>query len=228
MNVGGKRAVLGLVKLMGQPYSQMLDIELKGRENSEINKWFLASILYAKPIRESSATKTYKIFLREGKVSPEKIALTSWERLVELLDEGGYTRYDFSTADKLLEVFCNLQEWYEGDLNKVHESAADGKDLEKRLKELGKGIGDMTVAIFLRDMRSIWAKADPEPSQQAMLAASTFGIKDLKEFASENKLDIVELETALLRYAKRVLRPEGRTARRTRAFCKREDGKKRC
>ncbi len=205
-----KRTILNLVKSMGQPYSEMLGIQLKGNKKSEINKWFLASILYAKPIRENSATKTYRIFVREGRVSPEKIVEASWNTLVELLDEGGYTRYDFSTADKLLDVFSTLLTKYKGALNKLHQLAADSKDVEVRLKQLGKGIGDVTVTIFLRDMRLIWEKADPEPSQIVKYAANIFGIKDLKEYASQNKLSIVELETALLRYGKSILRTKGR------------------
>lgn len=200
--VADTEAIIELVKTMGQPYSEMLGIELKSGESSEIAKWFLASILYAKPIRENSATKTYRVFEREGKVTPKEIVRTSWERLVEMLDEGGYTRYDFSTADKLLQVFANLQKSYNGNLNKLHDSSTDNKDLERRLKSLGKGIGDVTVAIFLRDMMPIWEKADPEPATQVKLAAKELGIKDLKVFTRENKLSLVRLETALLRFAK--------------------------
>lgn len=202
MPVADKKTIIDLVKTNGQPYSEMLGIDLKGRKSSEVAKWFLASILYAKPIRESSATKTYKILEHEGKVTPKEIAGTTWEQLVEMLDEGGYTRYDFSTADKLLEVFANLMRDYNGDLNKLHDSAEDSKDLEARLKNLGKGIGDVTVAIFLRDMRPVWEKADPDPTAQVRITARKLGIKDLKGFARQNKLSQVRLETALLRYAK--------------------------
>lgn len=194
-----------LVKLYGQPYSEMLGINLRSGKNSEILKWFLASILYAKPIQENNATKTYKIFARERITSAKKIVEAGWDKLVELLDEGGYTRYDFSTADKLLLVFGNLQKFYNGNLNKLHGLAADSKDLEIRLKDLGKGIGDVTVSIFLRDMRTIWKKANPEPTPLVKLAAKKLRIKDLKKFAKKNKIDLVRLETALLRFGKNVL-----------------------
>jgi hypothetical protein len=55
----------------------------------------------------------------------------------------------------------DLQEQYAGDLNNLHEKAQDGKDLESRLKQLGKGIGDVTVNIFLRELRTVWVKARP-------------------------------------------------------------------
>jgi hypothetical protein len=195
-----------LLKLYPKTYSEELGIDLKSGKSEEIFKWFLASILYAKPIRESSATKTYFCFLKHGITSVKKILDTGWNGLVEILDEGGYTRYDFSTADKLLEVFGNLQKLYNGDLNILHEKARDSKDLEERIKALGKGIGETTVSIFLREMRYCWKKADPKPSPLVKLAMKDLRIKDLKNFAKRKKVDVVKLESALVRYAKDFLR----------------------
>ena len=195
-----------LLKLYPRTYSEELGIDLKSGKSEEIFKWFLASILFAKPIRETSAKKTYFCFLKHGITSAKKILDTGWNGLVEILDEGGYTRYDFSTADKLLEVFGNLQKLYNGDLNILHEKAKDSKDLEERIKELGKGIGETTVSIFLREMRYCWKKADPKPSPLVKLAMENLKIKDLKKFAQRKKLDLVKLESALVRYAKNFLK----------------------
>jgi len=194
------------VRIYGKPYSEMLGIQLKPGKDEEVSKWFLASILYSKPIRESSATKTYFCFLKHGVTNARKILQTGWQGLVDILDEGGYTRYDFSTADKLLEVFGNLEKLYDGSLNKLHEMAKDSKDLEEKLKALGKGIGNVTVSVFLREMRDVWRKANPEPSPLVKTAMKKLRIKDLKEFAEKKKLNLVWLETALLRYAKDFLR----------------------
>jgi len=194
------------VDKFGQPFSEMLDIDLKSRRNGEIVKWFLASILYGMPIRESSATATYREFEEEGVVSASKIVKTGWEGLVSILDDGGYTRYDFSTADRLLEIFRNLQKNYAGDLNRLYASAKGENDLEEKLKDLGRGIGDTTVSIFLRDMRIAWPKAEPRPSPLVALAMRELGIRDLRKFAKANHLDIIRLETALLRLGKDFLK----------------------
>ena len=124
------------VRELGRPFSEALGIDLRSRRPEELSKWFLASILYSKPIRESTATITYQTFETDGVVTAEKIVATGWDGLVEMLDEGGYTRYDFSTATKLLEVFGNLQKKYAGDLDRLHEASADSEDLERRLAEL--------------------------------------------------------------------------------------------
>jgi hypothetical protein len=114
--------------------------------------------------------------------------------------------YDFSTADKLLEVFGNLQKNYGGDLNKLYQETRNSEDLEKKIKVLGKGIGSTTVSIFLREMRYAWEKADPKPSPLVKVAMEKLNIKDLKEIASKKNIDLVELETALLRYSKDFLK----------------------
>jgi hypothetical protein len=180
----------------------MLGINLLSGKNAEIVKWFLASILYSKPIRENSATRTYRSFVTHGVTSANSIMDAGWDSLVDILDEGGYTRYDFSTADKLLEVFGNLERSYGGDLRKLYEQSIDGAEVEANLKRLGKGIGDTTVSIFLRDMRYVWRKADPKPTPLVNLALKRLRIRDLKQYAKKRRIDVVRLETALLRYSR--------------------------
>ncbi len=191
-----------LVQKLGQPFSEQLGIDLSPCNPKDACKWFLASILFAARISESIAKNTYKEFERRGIVTAARISGTSWDDLVATLDSGGYVRYDFKTTDKLLEVFRNLHRRYGGDLNKLHEKAKDSADLEEKLKSLGKGIGDVTVAIFLREMRPCWKKADPKPTPLVLEVMKNLGIEDLKDFA----IDLVRLETALLRLSKNFCR----------------------
>jgi len=184
----------------------MLGINLKLRRNEDAVRWFLAAILYSKPIRESSATRTHQCFETHGVVTASRIVAAGWDRLVSILDEGGYTRYDFSTADKLLEVFGNLEKFYGGSLNKLHDQSKDGAEVEANLKKLGKGIGDTTVSIFLRDMRHVWRKAAPKPTPLVTMAMKKLRIKDIEEYAKRHTIDPVRLETALVRYSKDFLK----------------------
>ena len=222
-----KKALESLVRNLGERYFEVLEINLAGKDDKEIFKWFVASVLFGAPITETSVIKTYRCFERREVLAPNKILETGWNGLVEILDEGGYTRYDFKTADKLLEVMGNLNTRYGGSLNKLHEDAADSLDLEKRLKELGKGIGDVTVSIFLRDLRGAWRKADPKPTPLVISAAKRLGIirtedpeqalNELKEFWRQNKIagkSFVNFETALLRYGKDLRRKERRRMRK--------------
>ena len=204
-----------LIDNFGQKYSDFLGVKLEGGDPQEVFKWFLAAVLFGAPITEKAVTKTYRCFERRGVTTPKKILEVDWQGLVDILDEGSYTRYDFKTADKLLEVMGNLIEKYDGDLNRLHEVASDPSDLERRLKELGKGIGPVTVSIFLRDLRGIWKKAAPKPTPLVILAAKNLGIierenpeealKELKDFWKKNEVPgkaFVNFETALLRIGK--------------------------
>ncbi len=197
-----------LIREYGEPYSRMLGIDLK-KGDQAYTKWLLAAILYAKPIREESATKTYRTFESNGLTTADKIADAGWDRLVEILDKGGYTRYDFSTADRLLDIFGRLQKEYGGSLQRLYERSADGKDLERRLMGLGKGIGPVTISVFLRDMQEVWPKANPEPTPRVKKTASILGIKDIRAYAKEHRLNVVELATALHRYS-RTLKKAGK------------------
>jgi hypothetical protein len=215
-SVAMARAMIqNLLEVHGQKYSELLGIDISSGKREEIFKWFLASILFGAPISETSAIKTYKCFEKYGAITPQKIVAKGWKGLVKILDEGSYTRYDFKTADKLLEVMGNLVESYCGNINSLHAQANDPKDLEIRLKSLGKGIGDVTVSIFLRELRGIWEKADPRPTPLVVLGARNLGIiktrdqskalLELKEFWRKNKQpkgDFIEFETALLRFGK--------------------------
>ena len=190
------------VEKYGRPFSEMLGVDLESGRNEELVKWFLAAILYSKPIRESSATSTYRAFESYGLVTADSIVEAGWDELVRVLDEGGYVRYDFSTATKLLEVFGSLKRDHGSNLWNLYNLAEDSRDLERRLKNLGKGIGDTTISIFLREMRRVWTKADPKPTPLVKMAMDYLGIKDLKRFAEERGLDVIRLETALLRLGK--------------------------
>ena len=143
-------------------------------------KWFLASMLFAKRISTEIARRTYRRFEAENLTTPDKILDAGWNRLVEALDSGGYVRYDFSTASNLLEAMSKLRERY-GDLEELHRQAADPTDLEKRLQEF-KGVGPVSSNIFLRELRNIWEKAEPEPSTMALKIGRKLGITRVEPY----------------------------------------------
>jgi hypothetical protein len=168
----GKIAPAELVRNLGGRYARELGIDLAAEDANERFKWFLAALLYGTRISELLATRTWREFAARGVLTPERILKTGWDGLVAILDAGGYVRYDYKTATKLLEACNALTRDYGGSLDTLHGAAKDSRDLEDRLKALGKGIGDTTVSIFLRELRGIWAKADPLLSPLALNAAT--------------------------------------------------------
>ena len=136
-------------------------------------------------------------------LSPPEILDAGWDALVRSLDAGGYVRYDFKTADKLLEVMSYLLARYGGSLSLMHEESLDKRDLEKRLMEI-KGIGPGTTAIFLRELREIWEKAYPLPQDFSIQAAEHLG------FVEKSLLDKEEvLETLSSLWKEQVIKGYG-------------------
>jgi len=173
-----KRTLSGL-----QSYSEELDLDLSKAEDRF--KWFLASVLFAKRISAETAKETYRNFEQEELTSPDAILDAGWDRLVEVLDMGGYTRYDFSTATNLLSIAKTLKENY-GNLERLHEESKDARDLERRLQEF-RGVGPVCVNIFLRELRGVWEKAKPEPSKLAVAMARKIGldVADIETYESQ-------------------------------------------
>jgi len=171
-------------------YSEDLGIDLS--EPAGRFRWFLASILFGARISERIAVNTYRQFEMAAVDTAEAIIEAGWDRLVEILDSGGYVRYDFSTASKLLDIMNTLKQKY-GSLENLYHQAADAKDVESRLQEF-KGIGPMTVQIFLRELRGQW-EIQPAISKIAQSTARNLDI-DLGEFEGQR---LTRIETALVK-----------------------------
>jgi len=210
-----------ILYLYGRKYSDLLAIDLHGRKPSGLFRWFIASILLGPRISETLAIRAYWQLKTDGLLSFTSISRATWDDLVASLDAGGYVRYDFSTASDLQAVVKMLGKKYGGDLNRLHDSAKDSRNLEERLQEF-RGVGPVTANIFLRDLRGIWRKADPSPGHLAKKATDELGIEDAKRFWQENQVTgfyFSNLETALMRIGR-----EARRRKTTSAAILREKG----
>lgn len=134
-------------------FAKDLGIDLESRDETEYFKWFLACLLFGKPVQQEVAKRAFHALVDSGITSPKAIHETGWDRLVEILDEGHYVRYDFSTATKLLEVTSTLMEEY-GTFGNFLGRFPTTDQLAARLREF-KGIGPKTVEIFMRDMAPV-------------------------------------------------------------------------
>ncbi|MFX0162703.1 MAG: hypothetical protein ACFE68_05105 [Candidatus Hodarchaeota archaeon] len=172
-------------------YSEELGLNLSKTEDRF--KWFIASIFFAKRISNEIAKNTFRMFIENGLTTPDKILQAGWDKLVEILDLGGYVRYDFSTATNLLKTTNLLKELYNGSLEELHKQAENSKDLEKRLKEF-KGVGPVAINIFLRELRGIWDKSKPKVSTMALETAKRLDIEKDDIEVYESKLVRLKLE----------------------------------
>ncbi len=124
--------------MRGGSYATALGIDLASPDTNERFKWFLAAMLYGARISELLATRTWREFAARRVLTPQRMRDAGWDKLVAILDAGGYTRYDYKTATKLLAVCTALMRDYGGNFDALHAAAADPRDLETRLKALGR------------------------------------------------------------------------------------------
>lgn len=180
-------------KLSSLPtYSEQLGITLNRKDHRF--RWLLASTLFSKRISSKIARRTHREFVREHILTPEAIMRAGYDKVVGVLDAGGYVRYDFSTAANLLNMAKTLKEKY-GGLEELYDQAKDSKGLEKRLTELSC-VGPTTVNIFLRELKSVWKKANPAISSLAreVMAGLDLGEQFLDEPCLESRLVRINLE----------------------------------
>ncbi len=131
-----------------------LGIDLSSKKETSLFRWLLACLLFGKPIQQEVARNAYQTITATGVTSVNKLIKTDWDKLVKLLDDAHYARYDFSTATKLLQVFKSLKKKY-GTVSRLIKQSEDIADLESRLLAF-KGVGPVTARIFMRDITPIW------------------------------------------------------------------------
>lgn len=183
-------------------YSEELGIVLKKGTDEELFKWFLASVLFGARISGTVAGRTYKTFEKYHLLTPRAILDAGWDFLVHpVMREGGYVRYDEKTSREILSNCEMLIADYGGSLNRLHEQARDGSDLEKRLLAF-YAVGPVTVNIFLRELRPYWKKANPEPLPVVTTLAKEYNI-DLAGF-NRKSITFARLEAGLVRLRKTV------------------------
>lgn len=133
-----------------------LGLKLRKGDEASLYKWFIASFLFGKRIQQDIAKQTYQVIVeKHDRDTPRKLCNCSWQQLVDMLGEGGYTRYDESTAERLLELCKKLNDEYGGKVSAIFEASESRQDLQKRLEDF-KGIGPKTVEIFLREAGDAW------------------------------------------------------------------------
>lgn len=129
--------------------AQELGIDLTQGGEHALFKWLLASFLMGKRIRAQAAVQTYHVIVdTHRRDTPRKLAACTHRELVRMLGEGGYARYDESTAVRLLALAAKLMDEYGGTVSAVAAASADRREFEKRLQDFN-GIGPKTTEIFM-------------------------------------------------------------------------------
>ncbi len=177
--------------------SEELGIQLFRNRDREMFEWFVASMLLGGCVSQAVATETWRAFRRRELLDPHEILRVGPEYLAENpMKEGGYVPRNGLRAPQIVQASLQLLYRYGGSLKAMHTRAADPRDLERRLAAFD-GVGPLTVNVFLRELRPVWSKADPEPLPVVRLLAPALGI-DL-DAIPRRSIEFARVEAGLLR-----------------------------
>ncbi|WP_367904034.1 DNA methylase [Pseudomonas putida] len=114
-------------------------------------RWLLASFLMGKRIRSSVAVQTYRVLVdQQAADTPGRLARCSHSTLVRLLGQGGYARYDQSTARRLHVIASILENKWGAQLEALQAGDLSNEGFSRWLLSF-EGIGPKTLEIFMRE-----------------------------------------------------------------------------
>jgi hypothetical protein len=195
-----------VVTVLGGLYSAELGIDVDAGD-AEIERWFLAATLFGTRISARIAGRTFRELAAAGLVRIGQARNVPAAELVGLLDAGGYARYDFRTAARLLKLSEVVCDQFGGQLASIGHTYSSYPELQAVLDAL-PGWGEVTVRLFLRELRGVWPGAQPPLDERAAAAARHLGLlspgavlSDLADLADTAGLDLRDLESGLVRLA---------------------------
>ena len=141
-----------------RPIHHAIDLDLDVMAgDADLFRWFLLTFLLGKPIQSTVAVKTWQLFIDRKLDLPWAILETSDRKLVSLLHQGGYTRYQHVMTKALKTCMQQLVSFYEGSLQLMIEESQNEEELSKRLQKL-YGVGPKTAEIFMRETEEYFAR----------------------------------------------------------------------
>lgn len=193
--------VARLLDRFGQTYSAELGIDIAKNTPSPLFMLLCAALMYSTRIRAELASEALRALFAQGWTTPQKMADTTWEERVKVLNENHYARYDESTSSRLGDMAELVLSKYDGDLRKLREAAERTPSKERRLIKEVNGVGDVGVDIFFREAQVAWPELYPFADKAALSAARRLGlgesVEDLAKLTGQD--EFVRLVAALVR-----------------------------
>ena len=166
-----KRIAAAVLDNYGRTFAGELGIPLERATPSPLFRWLCASILFSARIGTSIAANAARALAEAGWTTAQKMADSTWAERTRVLNRSGYARYDESTSRMLGEDAELLVSQYGGDLGRLREAARQDPEEERtRLKEF-KGMGDVGVDIFLREVQQVWKEVYPFVDKKSLKCA---------------------------------------------------------
>jgi hypothetical protein len=153
--------VRALVERHGTTYAEELWIDAARNTPAPLFQLLCAALLLSARIGFHVALDTARALSANGWTTPGKMARSTWGERAYVLNMAGYARYDERTSSQLGESCKLLLDRYGGDLRKLRAEAGFEPARERELLRQFRGIGDVGVDIFFREVQTAWQELVP-------------------------------------------------------------------
>jgi endonuclease III len=196
------KTITYLMKHFGRTFAEELGIKVETNTPSPLFCMLVFALLSSARIGHNIALNATRVLMQRGWKTPERLVATTWEERVKALDEAGYARYDERTSTMLGEIAQMIIDRYDGDLRKLRQAAQRNPANERKLLKEFKGIGDVGVDIFFREVQITWQELFPFVDNRVLATARSLGLSSNPFVLAglvRNRRDFVRLAAALVR-----------------------------
>lgn len=143
----------------GHTYAHEIGIRLEDNPPSALFQWLCAAIMFSAPIGAAQTVRGARALFDAGLTTARKIADASWDDRRRPLTEHGHM---------LGEVATLVEEAWKGDLRRLREECRGDPDALRAGLKRAKGLGDVGVDIFFREVQGPWEDLRPFADRRAL------------------------------------------------------------
>jgi len=176
MTADQRQMVRRLLDEHGRTYADEVGFDPTTDRPATLYKLLVLSLLLSARISSTIAVGATRALLDAGWTTPAHLADSTWEQRTRVLNRSGYARYDESTSRMLGESNELLRARWHGDLRRLREEAERDPGRERALLKEFKGIGDVGVDIFFREVQPAWTELVPFVDRRAAASAVDLGL----------------------------------------------------
>ena len=113
--------------------------------------WFLASLLFGRPVAPKLAAASWRRFIADGWTEPARFVVDDPHALWEELWVANYHRLSSVMHEELRAAMTVIIADYDSSVRALVQRSASADELSRRLQAI-KGIGPKTAEIFIREI----------------------------------------------------------------------------
>jgi hypothetical protein len=196
-----KAIVAALLDAHGTTFAEEAGIAVEKNTPSPLFRLLCLSLLQSARISSDIAMRAAKGLAERKWNTAEAMLGSTWQQRVAVLDDAGYSRYQERTSTMLEDTARLVEERWKGDLRKLREEAGRDPAAERKLLKKCKGVGDVGVDIFFREVQVAWDELHPFADRRALASAKRLGVGTTAEELARrvSRTDFARLVAALVR-----------------------------